>query len=93
MTSYTNSVKTAISLPDELYRQVDQCARRLKLTRSGFIAAAAREFLARHRFADDAMESWNRAIAESGQPGDDPAAVAFRRRTKAIVRKGASRGR
>jgi predicted transcriptional regulator len=78
-------MKTAISLPDDLYQRVDACARRLKLTRSGLLAAAAREFLARHG-PDDATESWNRAIAEGGQPGDDPSAKAFRQHTRSLLR-------
>lgn len=41
----------------------------------------------------DPTEAWNRAIARGGQPGDDAAAVAFRKRTKAIVRKSRWTGR
>jgi predicted transcriptional regulator len=82
-------MKTAISLPDDVFRDIEACAKRLKLSRSGVIVAAAREFLARHRAVTDATEAWNRAIASGGQPGSDPAAAAFRRRTKAVVRGGA----
>jgi len=85
-TGYTSGMKSAVSLPDDLFREIDACARALKLTRSGLLATAAREFLARHRRPSDATDAWNRAIARAGQPGDDPAAVAFRRRTKAVVR-------
>lgn len=79
-------MKTAISLPEDVFREIDACAKRLKLSRSGLLAAAAREFVARHRGPSDATEAWNRAIAGAGQPGDDPAAGAFRRRSKAVVR-------
>ena len=79
-------MKSAVSLPDDLFREIDACARALKLTRSGLLATAAREFLARHRRPSNATNAWNRAIARAGQPGDDPAAVAFRRRTKAVGR-------
>lgn len=79
-------MKTAISLPDELFRELDARAKALKLSRSALLARAAREFLESHRPADDATEAWNRAIDRGGQPGDDPAAVLARRRTKAIVR-------
>src|SRR5207244_8555070 len=85
-TGHTSGMKSAVSLPDDLFREIDACARALKLTRSGLLATAAREFLARHRRPSDATDAWNRAIARAGQPGDDPAAVAFRRRTKAVVR-------
>jgi predicted transcriptional regulator len=79
-------VKTAISLPDELFREIDARAKALKVSRSALLARAAREFLESQRPADDATEAWNRAIEQGGQPGDEPAAVLARRRTKAIVR-------
>ena len=47
-------MKIAISLPDDLFRGIEACARRQKLTRSGVIAAAAREYLERHSPAEDA---------------------------------------
>ena len=79
-------MKTAVSLPDDLFEEIDACARRLRLTRSGLLAVAAKQFVSRHRVAKDATAEWNRAIADGGQPGDDLAAVALRRRTKAIIR-------
>ena len=79
-------MKTAISIPDDLYRQVDACSRRLKVTRSRFFATAAREYLARHAAPADATEAWNRVIRAAGQPGDEPGAVALRKRSKAIIR-------
>jgi len=85
-------MKTAISLPDDLSAAIDACARELKMTRSGLLAQAASEFVARRRQAPDATEAWNRVIAKAGQPGNDPAARAFRHHTKAVVR-GANRGR
>jgi predicted transcriptional regulator len=78
-------MKTAISLPDELFDEIEVCARTLKMSRSGLLAAAARDFLARRRHPSDATEAWNRAIAKGGQPGDDPAAAALRRYSKAVV--------
>jgi predicted transcriptional regulator len=92
MTSNTMA-KTAISLPDDLFRAVDARARALKLSRSGLLARAAREFLDRAGAPEDGTGAWNRALARGGQPGDDAAAVAFRKRTKAIVRKANRSGR
>ena len=87
-------MKTAISLPEDLFREIDDRARQLRLSRSGLIAAAAREFLARHAPFNDATEAWNRAVARAGQPGEEPSAVAFRRRSKSVIRKsGAPRRR
>jgi predicted transcriptional regulator len=79
-------VKTAISIPDELFREVERCSRRLKMSRSRLFAEAVREYLARRRFPPDATAAWNEVIAEAGQPGDEPAAVALRNRGKAVLR-------
>jgi len=79
-------MKTAISLPDDLFAEVDACARKLKLSRSRLLATAASEFVARHREPTDATEAWNQALAKAGQPGAEAAAVAFRRHTKAVIR-------
>jgi len=79
-------MKTAISIPDELFHEVELCSRRLKVSRSRLFAVAAREYLARHRAPIDATAAWDKAIAAAGQPGDDPAAAAVRRRSKAVLR-------
>lgn len=79
-------MKTAISIPDALFHQIDLCARRLKVSRSRLLADAAREYLGRRQPPLDATAAWNEVIAEAGQPGDDPAAIALRKRSKAVVR-------
>jgi predicted transcriptional regulator len=93
MTGYTRGMKTAISIPDDLFREVEACSRRLKLSRSRLFAAAAREFLARHGIPADATAAWNLAISKAGQPGEDPAAMALRKRTRAVIRAGTRRPR
>jgi metal-responsive CopG/Arc/MetJ family transcriptional regulator len=42
-------MKTAVSLPDDLFTSADALARRLGMTRSGLFAAAVAEFVAKHR--------------------------------------------
>jgi hypothetical protein len=42
-------MKTAISLPDELFAAADQAAKRLGLSRSQFYQRAVSSFLERHR--------------------------------------------
>jgi predicted transcriptional regulator len=79
-------MKMAISIPDDLFRDVDACSRRLKVSRSRLFATAAREYLARHGGTGGATDAWNLAIARAGQPGDDPAALAVRRRSKAVIK-------
>jgi metal-responsive CopG/Arc/MetJ family transcriptional regulator len=41
-------VKTAISLESSLFEQVNELAEELNVSRSGFFALAAQEFIARH---------------------------------------------
>jgi predicted transcriptional regulator len=69
-------MKSSISLPDELFQEIDVCARELKTSRSGVLARAARDFLERRQRPVAATAAWNRAIARAGQPGEDPAAKA-----------------
>ena len=85
-------MKTAISLPDDLSAAIDAAARELKMSRSGLLAAAAREFLSTHR-ASEATDAWNRAIEKGGQPGGERGAQALRRRSKAVIRAAAGRRR
>jgi metal-responsive CopG/Arc/MetJ family transcriptional regulator len=42
-------MKTAISLPDDLFRSAEAVARKLRLSRSELYAAAIREYLERRR--------------------------------------------
>jgi metal-responsive CopG/Arc/MetJ family transcriptional regulator len=46
---HTEGVKTAVSLPDDLFRKADSLARRLKVSRSKLYAMAILEFLDRRR--------------------------------------------
>jgi metal-responsive CopG/Arc/MetJ family transcriptional regulator len=46
---YTPGMKTAISLPDDLFAAADALANRLGMSRSGLIAAALAEYVAKHR--------------------------------------------
>ena len=41
-------VKTAISLESSLFDRINELANELKVSRSGFFALAAQEFIARH---------------------------------------------
>lgn len=72
-------MKTSVSLPGDSFRLVDARARALKISRSALLAKAAREFLEQGTPAADSTAAWNAAIEKGGQPGDEPAALAFRR--------------
>lgn len=57
-------MKTAISLPDDTFRRVDEAARRLGVSRSEFFARAAERWL--ERLDDDGTtDAINQAIARS----------------------------
>jgi metal-responsive CopG/Arc/MetJ family transcriptional regulator len=56
-------VKTAVSLPDPLFRQAEAAARKLKVSRSQFYANAIEEFL-RRRKADAITAQMNAVCAQ-----------------------------
>ena len=45
-------MKTAISVPDEVFARVEQFARRRKMSRSAVFTAAAEEYVRKHRGED-----------------------------------------
>ena len=49
---YTISMKTAISLPDEIFESADALAERLGVSRSELYATAVAEYVAKHRSQD-----------------------------------------
>lgn len=64
--SYTEDVKTAISLPDDTYEQASKRAAELGISRSEFFARAARRYL-----DELASQSLTRQIDEALQAADD----------------------
>jgi predicted transcriptional regulator len=58
-------VKTAISLPDELFEEAEQVASRLSLSRSQLYARAIAEFVRKWN-ATEIRESYDRAYGEAG---------------------------
>jgi metal-responsive CopG/Arc/MetJ family transcriptional regulator len=55
-------MKTAVSVPDELFREADAAARRLRVSRSQLYATAISEFLERQR-TDTITERLNEVYA------------------------------
>ncbi len=47
--SYTNTMKTAISIPDKVFRSADALAKRLGISRSELYTNAITEFLSKHQ--------------------------------------------
>jgi Ribbon-helix-helix protein, copG family len=62
-------MKTAVSVPDDLFAQVDRLARKSNRSRSEIYSAALREYLARHQ-PDEVTASLDRVVAEVGPSAD-----------------------
>jgi predicted transcriptional regulator len=71
-------MKTAVSVPDDLFRGVERLARRTKQSRSKLFSDALREYLARHA-ADEVTEAVDRVCTELGDTQDQFASAAARR--------------
>jgi Arc/MetJ-type ribon-helix-helix transcriptional regulator len=62
-------MKTAVSVPDEVFNKVEKLVRRLGTSRSEVYTAALREYVARHA-PDDVTEAMDRVCAEVGRPDE-----------------------
>ena len=76
---YTAGMKTAISIPDDVFADAEKLARSLKKSRSQLYSHALREYVARHA-ADQVTEALDR-ICREAPPGDYDFARAAARRT------------
>lgn len=61
------TVKTAISLEESLFEQIDALARELKISRSRLFGLAAREFIRRHQ-SQEILNALNEAYADFPDP-------------------------
>ena len=68
-------MKTAISLPDQLFRSGDTLAKRLGVSRSELYARALAEFIAKHK-ADQITQRLNAVYAAEGGRRDPALAAA-----------------
>jgi metal-responsive CopG/Arc/MetJ family transcriptional regulator len=71
-------MKTAVSIPDDVFEKVERLARRAKKSRSEVFSAALREYVARHS-PDEVTESINRVVDRIGDQTDDFVAAAAQR--------------
>ena len=62
-------MKTAVSVPDDVFEQAERLARRTKKSRSQVFSEALREYLARHA-PDQVTEAMNSAIDQLGVTTD-----------------------
>ena len=75
---YTPGMKTAVSIPDEVFEKVERLARRARKSRSEVFSAALREYVARHA-PDEVTDSINQVCDRIGEQ-DGPFLEAASRR-------------
>jgi metal-responsive CopG/Arc/MetJ family transcriptional regulator len=68
-------MKTAVSIPDDVFEKVERLARRSKRSRSEVFSAALREYVARHA-PDEVTDAINRAVDEIEDQKDEFVAAA-----------------
>jgi metal-responsive CopG/Arc/MetJ family transcriptional regulator len=71
-------MKTAVSIPDEVFEKVERLARRAGRSRSDVFAAALAEYVARHA-PDEVTEAMDRVCADIGIQEDDFVSAASHR--------------
>lgn len=71
-------MKTAVSLPDDVFRAAEAQARRSKKSRSQLYAEAIAEYLARHA-PDEVTEAMNDVMERVKEPTDPFVSAAARR--------------
>lgn len=81
--SYTLGMKTAVSIPDDVFEAAQRLALRMKKSRSRIFREALKEYVARHA-PDQVTEAMDRVCAELGVEGNRFVATASRRILKRI---------
>ena len=71
-------MKTAVSLPDEVFRAAERQARRTRKSRSQLYAEALSEYLARHA-PDEVTAAMDAVVEKVAEPADRFVATAARR--------------
>ncbi len=75
---YTLGMKTAVSVPDDVFRAAERQARRTRKSRSQLYAEALTEYLARHA-PDEVTEAMNNVVDRLKEPTDPFVTTAARR--------------
>jgi metal-responsive CopG/Arc/MetJ family transcriptional regulator len=71
-------MKTAVSIPDDVFQRAERLARRTRKSRSQLFGDAVREYVARHA-SDDVTEAMDRVCAGLSKAGDEFTRTAARR--------------
>ena len=77
-TEYAQSMKTTVSIPDNVFKEVERLARRMKKSRSELFSNALSEYVARH-VPDQLTETMDQVCAEIGSEPDPFVSAASRR--------------
>jgi metal-responsive CopG/Arc/MetJ family transcriptional regulator len=64
-------MKTAVSLPDELFNEVEKLVKRTRRPRSEVYADALREYMARHAPESDTTRQMNEALEAAGDLSEE----------------------
>jgi len=75
---YTSGMKTAVSVPEEVFDEAERLAERLQISRSELYSRAVHEFVCRHA-PDRVTESLDRLVDELESSGSEFATEAGRR--------------
>jgi hypothetical protein len=62
-------MKTAVSIPDEVFQGAERLARRTRKSRSQLFSDALREYVARHA-PDEVTDAMDEVCAQLGSPSD-----------------------
>ena len=71
-------MKTAVSIPDDVFKKAERIAKRAKRSRSEVFTAALREYVARHA-PDEVTDAMNQVCAKVGGQPDEFIKTAGRR--------------
>lgn len=75
---YTCGMKTAVSIPDDVFQDAERLARRAKKSRSRIFSEALEEYVARHA-PDEVTDAMDRTVALVGETPDKFITAAARR--------------
>ena len=74
---YTIGMKTAVSIPDDIFDGAERLARRTRKSRSKLFSDAIREYVARHA-PEEVTEAMDRVCAETASAKDEFVSLAGR---------------
>ncbi len=76
--AYTKGMKTAISIPDDVFEGAKRLARRTKKSRSQLYSDAVKEYVSRHT-PEEVTDAMNRVCGELGDSREEFVSTAARR--------------